>query len=125
MSNENKIQMMRNDVAQVKNEINQMVKLIPSILKANGIEGFDIFNMNCPIGTMELIGSTLRLMNMSDELIRHWIDAVEETDKKLTRIEERIDTLERRNEAQFERVLESLRELKELYNDRQLPAVKQ
>lgn len=124
MSNENKIQMMRNDVAQVKNEINQMVKLMPSILKANGIKGFDIFDMNCPIGAMESIASMLRLMNMSDELIRHWIDTVEETDEKLTRIEENLEHISMCEAHRYDALMSELKEVKELLK-KDLPAVKQ
>ena len=125
MSNKDKIQMMREDVAQLKSELNGMVKLIPSILKANGIDmSFDIFGFDAPVGLVESMASSLRMMRMSDELVRHWIDTLEDTDKKLTRIEERIDYIEKRNEAQFEMIMKSLREVKELYNDRSLTAIK-
>jgi hypothetical protein len=117
--------MMRDDVTQMKSEINGMVKMIPSILKANGVDmSFDVFGFDAPVGVVESMASAMRLMRMGDELVAHWIDTVEETDKKLNRIEERINYIEKRQEAQFEMMMKSLRELKELYNDKQLPAVK-
>lgn len=118
------IQGMRKDVAQIKNELNGMAKMIPSILKANGVSmNFDIFGFDAPVGVVESVASALRLMRMSDKLIEHWINTVEETDKKLSRIEEHVEYIEKRNEKQFEMIMKSLRELKELYNEKQLPAI--
>jgi len=122
MSNENKIQMMRNDVTQMKSEINGMLKMVPSILKANGVDmSFDIFGFDAPVGVVESVASAMRLMRMGDELITHWIDTVEETDKKLTALEERIDNIEKLNKEQ----LKVMEEIKELLNKKELPAVKQ